>query len=86
MREEASSDSLSYRAALSRLRSPILVAALFSAAVNILMLTGPVYMLQIYDRVLSSASVPTLLGLMVAVIVLYSFLDGIVPAFVCQCR
>lgn len=74
MREAASTDSLSYRAALRRLRSPILVAGLFSAAVNILMLTGPVYMLQIYDRVLSSASVPTLLGLTLAVVILYSFL------------
>jgi ATP-binding cassette subfamily C exporter for protease/lipase len=74
MREAASSEKISYRAALRRLRSPILVAGLFSAAVNILMLTGPVYMLQIYDRVLSSASVPTLLGLTLAVVILYSFL------------
>jgi len=37
--------------------------ALFSAAVNLLMLAGPLYMLQVYDRVLASHSVPTLVAL-----------------------
>jgi ATP-binding cassette subfamily C exporter for protease/lipase len=74
MKAVTGSEGISYRAAIGRLRRMIVVAGLFSAAVNILMLTGPVYMLQIYDRVLSSASVPTLLGLMVAVVVLYAFL------------
>jgi ATP-binding cassette, subfamily C, bacterial PrsD len=31
--------------------------------VNLLMLAGPLYMLQVYDRVLSSRSVPTLIAL-----------------------
>ncbi|MEL7489690.1 MAG: type I secretion system permease/ATPase [Pseudomonadota bacterium] len=35
-------------------------AGTFSFFVNLLMLTGPIYMLQIYDRVLSSRSVETL--------------------------
>ena len=39
--------------------------AVFSAGVNLLMLAGPLYMLQIYDRVLSSHSVPTLVALTV---------------------
>lgn len=39
--------------------------ALFSGAFNILMLAGPLYMLQIYDRVLASRSVSTLVGLSV---------------------
>jgi PrtD family type I secretion system ABC transporter len=39
--------------------------ALFSAMVNALMLTGPLYMLQVYDRVLTSHSVPTLVALSV---------------------
>jgi ATP-binding cassette subfamily C protein len=38
-------------------------AGLFSVFVNLLMLTGPIYMLQIYDRVLGSRSVATLLAL-----------------------
>ncbi len=44
----------------------------FSAMVNILMLTGSLYMLQIYDRVLSSRSEATLLALTVLVAGLYA--------------
>src|SRR5438034_4492294 len=47
--------------------------ALFSGVVNLLMLAGPLYMLQIYDRVLSSRSVPTLVGLSVFLMVAYGF-------------
>lgn len=38
------------------------------------MLTGPLFMLQVYDRVLVSRSVPTLLALTLLVAVLYAFL------------
>ena len=41
------------------------VVALFSIFVNLLMLTGPLYMLQVYDRVLGSRSVETLVALSV---------------------
>jgi len=44
-----------------------------SAVINILALTGSVYMLQIYDRVLSSRSMETLAGLFIIVVALYSF-------------
>lgn len=47
--------------------------AIFSGAVNLLMLSGPLYMLQIYDRVLSSRSVPTLVALSVFLIGAYAF-------------
>jgi PrtD family type I secretion system ABC transporter len=35
----------------------------FSFAINILMLAGPLFMLQVYDRVMTSHSIPTLLAL-----------------------
>ncbi|MDQ1422635.1 MAG: ATP-binding cassette, subfamily type secretion system permease/ATPase [Acidimicrobiaceae bacterium] len=47
--------------------------ALFSGVVNLLMLAGPLYMLQIYDRVLSSRSVPTLIALSVFLVGAYVF-------------
>ncbi len=54
-------------------------AFLFSVFVNLLMLTGPLYMLQVYDRVLASGSVETLVALSLLVAVLYAVmavLDG----------
>src|SRR5262249_5586546 len=47
--------------------------ALFSGIVNLLMLAGPLYMLQIYDRVLNSRSVPTLVALSVFLVGAYAF-------------
>jgi PrtD family type I secretion system ABC transporter len=46
-------------------------AALFSVFANLLMLTGPLYMLLVYDRVLTSRSVETLLALTVLAGFLY---------------
>ncbi|MFN7224034.1 MAG: type I secretion system permease/ATPase [Paracoccaceae bacterium] len=62
-----------YRAALRMLRRPALVAGGFSALINVLMLTGSVYMLQVYDRVLSSGSAATLMGLFLIVTIAYAF-------------
>ena len=50
-------------------------AAFFSLFINILMLTSPVYMLQIYDRVLTSGSEETLLSLTLIACFLYSILS-----------
>ena len=47
--------------------------ALFSAMVNMLMLAGPLYMLQIYDRVLTARSVPTLIALSIFLFGAYLF-------------
>ncbi|MCE6958495.1 type I secretion system permease/ATPase [Cereibacter sphaeroides] len=46
-------------------------AFLFSVFVNLLMLTGPLYMLQVYDRVLGSRSEETLLALSLLVTFLF---------------
>ncbi|MDJ0894330.1 MAG: type I secretion system permease/ATPase [Alphaproteobacteria bacterium] len=54
--------------ALRRGRSILLSVGLFSMVINGLMLVGPLYMLQIYDRVLASSSVPTLLYLTLAAV------------------
>lgn len=74
MQETLSRDTNPYRNVLRQLRRTFFQVGLFSAAINILMLTGPIYMLQVYDRVLSSGSVATLQGLFVIVVVLYTFL------------
>lgn len=52
--------------------SALWAVALFSCLINILMLTGPLYMLQIYDRVISSGSIPTLVALTLLVAILYA--------------
>ena len=54
-------------------RSTLIAAAVFSCMVNILMLTGPLFMLQVYDRVLASGSVPTLVALIIIVAALYAY-------------
>lgn len=60
--------------ALARCRGGFLWVAIFSAFANLLMLVSPVYMLQIYDRVLTSASYETLVALTaVAVFLLVCF-------------
>ncbi|KEO58750.1 type I secretion system permease/ATPase [Thioclava indica] len=46
----------------------------FSIFVNLLMLTGPLYMLQVYDRVLGSRSVETLVALTALVAFLYAMM------------
>ena len=51
------------RAAFAESRRQIWAIGLFSAFVNLLMLTGPIFMLQIYDRVLTSRSEATLVAL-----------------------
>src|ERR1700694_4014502 len=49
--------------ALSSCRGAFIGIGLISAMSNVLMLTGAMFMLEIYDRVLPSRSVPTLVGL-----------------------
>jgi PrtD family type I secretion system ABC transporter len=58
-------------AALRRCRSIFLGVGLFSGVINILALTGSFYMLQVYDRVLTSRSIETLVGLTLLMALLY---------------
>ncbi|WP_417242362.1 type I secretion system permease/ATPase [Celeribacter sp.] len=54
--------------------------AVFSVIINALMLTGPLFMLQVYDRVLGSGSEATLVALFAIVAFLYllmGLLDGV---------
>lgn len=59
-------------AVLRRARGALKGVALFSCLINLLMLAGPLFMLQVYDRVLPSRSVPTLIALVVLVVGLYA--------------
>ncbi|MCU0907930.1 MAG: type I secretion system permease/ATPase [Rhodobacteraceae bacterium] len=61
-------------AARRGVRALIWAAALFSVFVNLLMLTGPIYMLQVYDRVLGSRSEATLVALTLIVVYLYGLM------------
>jgi len=53
------------RQCMGRLRQAFTSVALFSFFINLLMLVPPIFMLQMYDRVLSSGSVPTLVMLLI---------------------
>ena len=52
--------------ALRRTKRLLWVAAGFSGAVNLLFLASPIYLIQIYNRVLPSGSMATLIGLSIA--------------------
>ncbi|UJW77082.1 type I secretion system permease/ATPase [Rhizobium sp. SL42] len=56
-----------------KINGPLAAIALLSGVTNILALTSPLFMLQVYDRVLSSGSIPTLVGLAVLAASLYAF-------------
>ncbi len=60
--------------ALRQARRAFLAVALFSIVANVLLLTGPLYMLQIYDRVMASGSVPTLVAISLLAMGLYAML------------
>jgi PrtD family type I secretion system ABC transporter len=62
------------RAVRNQSRGLYFCVALFSAFVNALMLTGPLYMMQVYDRVLGSRSEATLLALSLLVVFLYGMM------------
>ena len=59
---------------LLTLRRPFLQAAGFSLAINLTLLVPAIYMLQVYDRVLSGRNTTTLVMLTLIVVILYCFM------------
>jgi ATP-binding cassette subfamily C protein len=60
-------------AALGKCKTAFVGVAVMSGLVNILYLTGSFFMLEVYDRVIPSRSVPTLIGLAALALALYAF-------------
>jgi PrtD family type I secretion system ABC transporter len=61
--------------------------ALFSGVINVLMLSGSLYMLQVYDRVIPSRNVATLLGLSLMVLFAYlvqGYFDALRARMLCR--
>ena len=65
------------RATLRLCRGTLITLGVFSGVSNILMLTGSIFMLEIYDRVLPSRNVATLVGLSILVLILFAFQGAI---------
>ncbi len=71
MRQLVASPASELRLAFARFRTTFLWVAFFSGIINVLMLTGAMFMLEVYDRVLPSGSVPTLVALALLASVLF---------------
>src|SRR6201999_1777443 len=59
----------------------------FSGVVNVLMLSGSLYMLQVYDRVIPSRNIATLIGLSLMVLLAYliqGYLDALRTRMLCR--
>lgn len=66
--------------ALKGVRPALWTAVFFSFFINVMGLVAPLYMMQVYDRVLSSRSVSTLIALTIIIAVLYlvaAFLESL---------
>lgn len=58
--------------ALKYSKKGFMAAGFFSLFINLLMLTGPLYMLQVYDRVVASRSLETLLYLSLIMVLMFT--------------
>ncbi|CAM3442091.1 type I secretion system permease/ATPase [Halomonas lysinitropha] len=70
-------DATDLQRALKACRSSFVSVGFFSMFVNLLMLVPPMYMLQVYDRVLSTQSVETLVMLTLVVVFLFMVMGGL---------
>src|SRR5262245_24558456 len=73
----SSTNTAEARQAVRACRSYFMNAGVFSLAINRLYLAGPLYMLQVYDRVISSASEVTLVMLTVVLLLAFAVLAGL---------
>lgn len=58
---------------MARYRTAFITVAVLSAALNVLLLGGSLYMMLVYDSVIPSHSLPTLFGLLGMLLVVYVF-------------
>ena len=72
MSKSGEHDSQNIYAAFKKGRMALVSTGVFSFIINLLMLTGPLFMLQVYDRVLNSGSVSTLTALVILATLLYA--------------
>lgn len=74
MRDSSSNrNSSQFKGVFAGCASAFVGIGLMSAVVNVLYLTGSLFMMEVYDRVLPSRSLPTLVALLAIVVVLYAF-------------
>ena len=74
-KQQASASEL--RKALISCKSSFMSAGFFSLFINLLLLMPAIYMLQVYDRVLSSGSESTLLMLTLIMVFLFLIMGGL---------
>lgn len=80
MKTSTSSAADHLQAAIKAVRKPLYGVSAISCIGNVLMLTGPVFMMLVYNKVLTSKSIPTLVALSLLVLLLYvfyGFLEGL---------
>lgn len=65
------------RMALKVGKKGFIAAGFFSLFINLLMLTAPLYMLQVYDRVVASRSLETLLFLTLIMVFMFAVMGGL---------
>src|SRR4051794_34436698 len=65
-------ETITFLSSVKSCRGAAIGLVAFSILINVLYLTGSFYMLQVYDRVIPSRSVPTLVALTILAAVLYA--------------
>jgi PrtD family type I secretion system ABC transporter len=65
------------RAAIRASKRAFVATGVFSLVINVLMLAGPLFMLQVYDRVMTSGSIPTLVVLALMTAALYGIIGAL---------